>query len=260
MTSEVTVENTARITRRTPLGRLAEAGEVAVCAGDHAAPAPDGRRAGARARIGLSYPSDWFTKAERTDLRPHLSTIDLLVLSAQLSEIHLAHAYTLDNRLRRISWLRKVSLRAGPAPQEELLGMPSSAVPVSTEPVPGSDRLHASVYDCAVGVMRARIEIVHPVAGAVSGQWTYPSMEQALGPAPSRYYGDGFKSRRQVITDVAVDLDQLVASAQVGVEPAGEIAVPVDGIEGRFQPTFTMVDAFVTSLQLGQVLLYELVP
>jgi hypothetical protein len=237
--------------------------EVAVSAGDRPAPALDGPALdgpapGARASIGLSYPSDWSTKAERTDLRPHLSTIDLLVLSAQLSELHLAHAYSLDSRLRRMSWLRKVSLRAGRVPQEDLLGMSGSAVLVSTEPVPGSDRLHASVYDCAVGVMRARIEIVHPVAGAGGGRWTYQSMEQALGPASSRYYGDGFKSRRQVITDVAVDLDQLAASANVGVEPAGEIAVPVDGIEGRFQPTFTMVDAFVTSLQLGQVLLYEL--
>jgi hypothetical protein len=242
--------------------------EVAVLAGDHLAPVPGDPApgdtmpaetwAGARARIGLSYPSDWSTKADRTDLRPHLSSIDLLVLSAQLCEVHLAHAHCLDSRQRGLAWLRKVSLRAGQLPQEDLLGMSASAVLVSTDPVSGADGLHASVYDCAVGVMRARLEIVHPVAHPAGGQWTYQSMEQALGPAAARYYGDGFKTRRQVITDVAVDLDQLVASATVGVEPIGELAVPGGGIEGQFQPTLTMVDAFVTSLQLGQVLLYEL--
>jgi hypothetical protein len=231
---------------------------LAITADDPSVQAPDGAQGGARARIGLSYPSDWSTKANRTDLRPHLSTIDLLVLSAQLSEAHLAHAYGLDSSQRRMSWLRKASLRAGQVPQEDLQGMSGSATLVSTEPVPGPDRLYASVYDCGVGVMRARLEIVHPVAGGSGGQWTYPSVEQALGPAHSRYYGDGFKTRRQVITDVAVDLDKLTASANIGVEPVGEIAVPLEGLGGCFQPAFTMVDAFVTSLQLGQVLLYEL--
>lgn len=232
--------------------------EVAVTAGDCTAQTPEGSEAGTRARIGLSYPADWSTKADRNDLRPHLSTIDLLVLSTQLSEVHLAHAYSLDSPQRSISWLRKASLQAGRQPQEDLVGMSGSAVLISTDPMPGADRMHASVYDCAVGVMRARIEIVHPAAGTCDGQWDYQSLEQALGPAASRYYGDGFKTRRQVITDVTADLDQLVATANVDVEPVGELAVPADGIEGRFQPTFSMVDAFVTSLQLGQVLLYEL--
>lgn len=233
-----------------------EVSDIAVRAGSPAA--PQGQDAGTSARVAISYPSDWSTKAARTDLRPHLSTIDLLVLSAQLSEAHLMRAFSLDGRSRAMAWLRKVSLRAGQLPQENLRDMAGSAVLASTKPVPGSDRLHASVYDCAVGVMRARLEIVHPVGAPVSGGWVYQSLEQALGPSPARYYGDGFKTRRQVITDVAVDLERLVASAVVDVSPVTDGPPPAAGVEGRFQPTFSMVDAFVSSLQLGQVLLYEL--
>lgn len=232
--------------------------DIAVSTGAATLGGATGPVPGAQARIGIHYPSNWSTKAERTDLRPHLSTIDVLVLCAQLSEVHLAHAHGLDSYLRGMSWLRKVSLRAGQTPQEELLGMPGSAVLLRTEPLSGTGGLHVSEYDCSAGVMRARIEIVHPVVAPASGHWTYQSMDQALGAAASRYYGDGFKSRRQVITDVAVDVAILAASATVGVEPVAEITVPVNGLEGGFQPGFTMVDAFVSSLQLGQVLLYQL--
>jgi hypothetical protein len=229
-------------------------------------PGPGSPGPGSTARIGIGYPSNWSTKAERTDLRPHLSTIDLLVLSVQLAEMHLMRTHGLDAGQRRVSWLRKVSLRAGKVPQENLRHMEASAVPAGPGPVPfpDADGMWVSAYDCAVGVMRARCEIVHPAGNPVPaatgpGEAGYRSVEEALGPAAGRYYGDGFKSRRQVITDVAVDMSQTTATADVRVAPAtAGAATPAEGIEGGFQPSFTMVDAFVSSLQLGQVLLYEL--
>lgn len=236
-----------------------EVTDIAVRAG--AIPEPE-----IRAWIGVRYPSDWSTKAERTDLRPHLSSIDVMVLAAQLSEIHLAHAYGLDGSQRRMSWLRKVSLRAGKEPQEDLLRISGSAAPVETgsaqaEPAPGPDGMLVSTYDCAIGVMRARCEIVHPVGRLGPDHAVYLSADDALGPTRVRYFGDGFKARRQVINNVAVDMNDLTASACVQVQPitrTAEIVVPTEGMDGGFQPSFSLVDGFVTSLQLGQVLLYEL--
>src|ERR1700738_3999369 len=51
--------------------------------------------AGATAGANLRYPADWSQK-NGTDLRPHLSTVDALVLGVQLAELHLAHTYGLS--------------------------------------------------------------------------------------------------------------------------------------------------------------------
>lgn len=226
----------------------------------------DGDQETVTAAVSVAYPADWSTKAERTDLRPHLSTIDVLVLAVQLSEAHLAHACRLDGSQRRASRLRKVSLRAGQVPQEDLDGMSASAVQRSTTPVRGSEQA-VSVYDCAVGALRARVEIVHPLPHppvsrkrdtAARRIGRHESLAAVLGPAGERYYGDGFQRRRQLIQDVAVDMEALAATALVRVEPTAEINVPAEGIEGDLQPSFSMIDGFVASLQLGQVLLYEL--
>lgn len=220
--------------------------------------AADAAEPGAHATVSIRYPQDWSTKAERTDLRPHLSTVDMLVLGVQLSEAHLAHAYGLGSDLRRAMWLQKVTLRAGQVPQEDLTSMPGAAMLRSTTPVPGMTGEYLSVYECEIGVMRARCEIVHPLASRADGSRDYQSLDDALGPAQTRYYGEGFKYRRQLIEDVSVDMGELLAAATVRIEPVAEVAPPADGIEGSFQPAASMIDCFVTSLQLGQVLLYEL--
>ncbi|MBI1759673.1 MAG: hypothetical protein HYR62_10710 [Actinobacteria bacterium] len=210
------------------------------------------------AMVSVRYPADWSTKADRSDLRPHLSTVDMLVLSVQLSEAHLSHSYGLDPDLRKTMWLRKVSLRAGSAPQEDLAGLVGSATHRSTEPLSGSAGGFISTYDCVIGTMRASCEIVHPVGQPAREGRRHESLDGALGPAASRYYGDGFKLRRHVIEDVTVDIDALRASANVQVRslPGGQLVT--DGVDGAWQPAVSAVDCFVANLQLAQVLLYEL--
>jgi len=225
--------------------------DVTVSAGE--APRP-----GSRARVGIRYPTDWSTKQGRTDLRPHLSTIDMLLLSAQLSEIHLAYAHGLDSGQRRMSWLRKMSFRAGRTPQDDLQGMTGLAVPAGTEPMPDASGMRVSSYECAVGVMRAVCEIVHPVGVATAGEAAYQSVDEALGFAGTRYFGDGFKSKRQVIEEVIANMNELSASARVHIQPVAEIAVPTQGLEGGFQPALSLLDGLVVGSQLAQVLMYGL--
>src|SRR4051812_37508327 len=46
------------------------------------------------ARAQILYPRDWSSKSHGA-LRPHLSSVDALVLAAQLAEAHLVHRYAL---------------------------------------------------------------------------------------------------------------------------------------------------------------------
>lgn len=200
-------------------------------------------------RMDVGYPADWSRKAG-VDQRPHLSTVDALVLGVQLAELHLAHTFGLTEPERAVARLRKVVLRAGGAPQENLVGIQLSARLVESADVPAG---LVSIYDCRVGSLRARCEIEHPVGAAVESSATYGSFD-ALGPG--RFYGDGFKTRRHHIRDVRVDTDASIARAHVHFTP--ETTPGMRGIDGELQPAVTFVDAFVVSLQLVQVLLYEL--
>src|SRR3954447_1017177 len=71
-----------------------------------------------RARVGIEYPIDWSVKARSTPLRPHLSTIDALVLAANVAECHLGRIHTLSVEQRRRAWLRRVTIRAAATPFE----------------------------------------------------------------------------------------------------------------------------------------------
>ncbi len=219
----------------------------------------DASTPGVKARATLEYPTDWSKKKEEFDLPPHVSTVDMMVLGVQLSEVFLAHAYGLDPAARRRATLRKMTLRAGTAPQEELVDLPAVATLHTTTADSQADGGYVSVFDTNVGAMRSRYEIEHGIAGRASQQRTFATLDEALGPAPRRYFGDGFKYRRQVIEDVRADVEELTAEAFVRVESTGESEPATEGVDGAVTPSsFTPLDCFVANLQLTQILMYEL--
>ncbi|GAA1082050.1 AvrD family protein [Kitasatospora arboriphila] len=214
-----------------------------------------GAEPGVRGTLDLRYPADWSRKKDGTDLRPHLSTVDALVLGVQLAELHLAHAYGLGEAERRTVRLAKVVLRAGTAPQEDLTGVPLSARLRSTEPAGARYR---SVHECAVGNLRVRVETEHPIVERAAEEARFGSLDAALGRGEYRFYGAGFKYRHHEITDVAVDNREHGATALVRFTRRAGAPAPVDGIAAGDRPTVSLIDCFVVNLQLAQVLMYEL--
>jgi avirulence D protein (AvrD) len=210
------------------------------------------------ATAGVNYPTDWSRKAGGP-LRPHLSTIDALLFGVQLAEACLTHRYRLDAEQRRAMWLRRVDMKAGTRPLEDgLHAFPVAAALHGTTPDAGSLCGHVSVVACEVGPMKLRCVVEHGVGPDDDPpSIRYRSADALLGPAPVRPYGSGFADRRQLVEDVTLDLRDWSARAQATVQPTSATG-QAEGIEGRYQPAVSMVDAFVISLQLGQVLLYEL--
>jgi hypothetical protein len=201
----------------------------------------------ASASVDVSYPSDWSRKAVGTDLRPHFSTIDALVLGAQLAERCLL-APGQDPAVLAGGWMSKVRITAGSKPQEDLVGLKATARRKSVRPAdePGFE---VSVFDSAIGAMRVRSEVVHPAVALTPGEWSPQELPE------DRYYGAGFKARGQRIRDLEVR-DQTKATAVLELSddgPPGSV-----GLEAAYQPSPSMVDAFVTALQLAQVMMYDL--
>src|SRR5690349_16564634 len=129
------------------------------------------------AAAAVRYPADWSTKGE-VDQLPHLSTVDVLVLGAQLAELQVAQAYGLDPGRRSSMWLRRVRIQAGRAPLEEGLDdFPVTAVAAGTADDAVIAGFRVSLVDCRVGPLRIRCEIEHPDAPAAGVAATFDNLE-----------------------------------------------------------------------------------
>jgi hypothetical protein len=219
---------------------------------------PNDEQPGAEATVTVEYPRDWSKKTAEMDITPHLSSVDMMVIGAQLCEAHLSHAYGLDARARRQMRLVKVTLKAGVAPQEDLVGLTATANLRKTTALSETENRFVSVYRCKIGLMQAGFEIEHDIHDRAATDASYARIDDILGPATTRYYGEGFTYGRHVIKDVGVDMDRLRADASVQFGLASAAQCPSDGIDGARQPSVSVVDCFVVSLQMVQVLMYEM--
>jgi Pseudomonas avirulence D protein (AvrD) len=207
------------------------------------------RRASITATAGLSYPDDWSRKSSGS-LRPHLSSIDALVLAAQLAEAHLTHTRRLDVGQRRRTWLRSFDMRGGRVPQEDLAALPVQAIQLGT-------RSGVSIYSCLIGPLGVTCEIGHDGPADVLGaDAAYDDLESLLGAAEGRYYGAGFRRRAQRIADVRVAPDGEAIAATVAVADPDHALD--DGLGGAYGPAPSMLDGLVCLAQLAQVLAYRL--
>jgi Pseudomonas avirulence D protein (AvrD) len=205
-------------------------------------------------RVRIEYPADWSTKREGTILPPHLSTVDAILLGVQMTELCLVQAFGLGPGDRRRSRVRAIKVRAGVAPEEELSSLVVTIRLLGTAAGPRGQTI--TTIETTIGSMRVRCEAEHPDRELRTGMVRHLDVTDVLGPPDGRYYGTGYTRRGHRMDDLAVDAVSRAATARVTI--GGTFEGVNAGIEGAYQPTVTAVDCFVTTLQLGQILLYEL--
>jgi hypothetical protein len=210
-----------------------------------------------QASASLRYPVDWSRKSADVELRPHLSTIDALLLGVQLGEIYLTHAYGLDGVARQKMWLRRLAMRAGTTPQEDLAEFRIRADHSETRTVPDTLCGHVSSFACLIGTVRIRFDIEHGMGPVSSRDGFYPAAEDILGPGSHRYYGEGYKLRKQIIKALELDLENQRLEALVKISGETE-NLPGHGLAAHYHPTLSMIDCLAAMSQTAQVLLYEL--
>ncbi|MFJ4208702.1 AvrD family protein [Paenarthrobacter sp. NPDC089675] len=204
--------------------------------------------------LTVRYPADWSKKKAGIDLRPHLSTVDTMVLAVDLTDALLVMALHLTPEQRAASRICKIVIQAGTRPEEDLGAVPVEARVLRTKALDGG--FAETTCMITVGQMRARCTIAHP--GHVVSQNAFEvsfDLATVLGPRKHRYWGEGFRNGQQSIRSVFADIGLCTADALIGVDEVP--AHVVSGIGGRPKGP-TPVDAFVGILQLVQVLLYEM--
>ncbi|WP_372411716.1 AvrD family protein [Streptomyces luteireticuli] len=209
----------------------------------------------------LDYPRDWSRKSAAPQLRPHVSSIDVLLLAVTLCEVHLSTAHGLTPDQLGRAWLRSADVRAGSRPHETLSDFPVRGRLADSRPAPDGEPgpLH-STYDCRVGGLRARCVLVHERGARTGGDrpdaHVFGSVTDVLGPAGSRVYGAAHKAHRHVAGDVAVDLTHRRVRARQRLVRRADAPPVRHGLEAAYAPSVTVVDGLVGAAQLAQALLY----
>ncbi|WP_407107711.1 AvrD family protein [Rhodococcus aetherivorans] len=215
---------------------------------------------GIRANAGVECPSDWSTKGT-TAQRPHLSTIDVLLVATRAAGAVIGAAYGLDEADLAAAWVRSVVIRAAAAPVEHDLGnLDVTAEHVRSEVEPGRAE-HAGRSAC-VDAVRVRVagfavelEVVHPGVGTPASRLD-PAVADRLLAHAAGPYADGYRTHEMRTQDIRVDGTVAHARSRLVAGPGD--GIPGAGLAARYEPHVTLVDAFVETLQLGQILMYEL--
>jgi hypothetical protein len=199
---------------------------------------------------GIHLPNTWSRKGEAVQ-RPHLSTLDGMLLAARLTGVYAAHTHRLaaDAPFR----VRGIRIKAGASPDEE--GLERFGVTArhrSTTASPDAAGRCVTTMECTVGSMTLQVEAEHPAADdpdRTSGSYT--TAEDLNGPWNSTAFGVSHHSRSQYLEDVVADVSAGTAHARLTL-------VDTPGPDTAKEHGPTEIDLFVSALQLGQVLLYEL--
>jgi hypothetical protein len=217
-----------------------------------------GEKGFARGRASVSYPSDWSKKGDRHQ-PPHLSSIDVLLLTGEIADLYLTHSLRLDPAERSAMLLRRIRIKAGRKPVEDALGdFPVEAVISRRGSAAGRPGFRLSEVDCLVGELRARCEVEHPEGREHTAPAVWTSPDELLGPAETRPYGAAHKWKSHEIRDLAVDVGRRYAEAVFDVRCELPEGIHVQGLESYSQNAVSIVDFFAVAMQLGQILLYEL--
>ncbi|MFE1102570.1 AvrD family protein [Nocardiopsis alba] len=205
---------------------------------------------GLRATVDIDYPADWSRKREGDDLVPHLSTVDVMILGTRCAETLMERRLGSSDREIRDARIRKMVVRAGAAPQEDLVAVPITAAVTGTRPTEDGERL-LSTFETRVGAMMTRVQVEHR---APLGEPPSSADWSALLGRPDGYWGTGYREEDQTLKNVHVDLEGLRCRADVEVDAVDHTS----GIGSHRPSGPTVVDGFVSLLQLAQILLYEL--
>ncbi|GAB7103047.1 AvrD family protein [Streptomyces phaeofaciens JCM 4814] len=210
-------------------------------------PGAEGSTGQVHATVGIHLPDTWSRKGE-TLQRPHLSTLDGMIVAARLTGVYVAHARRLpaDARFR----VRGLRIKAGNAPDEEgLERFRVSARLRSTVVSPDAPGQSITTMDCTVGAMSVQVEAEHPTGEEHFAEGSYADSAELDGPWNTAPFGVSHHERAQYLEDVRADASEGTADARLTL---------VDGQDVAKGQGPTAVDLFVCALQLGQVLLYEL--
>ncbi|ALV47803.1 hypothetical protein MB46_19965 (plasmid) [Arthrobacter alpinus] len=194
----------------------------------------------------------WSVKGS-SDQTPHLGTTDVLVLACRMAEALLASRYSPE--ILPEAYLKSVIISGGREPVEGAL----SRIECQGK-LEGSKNGNSSTLRFSVASMNAVLEVSHDSTELGLASVQSPSEDALVGASEKRLYGDLWSGRKVLLEDVQLKSANEDANARLSFEQEfspGSLG-DLRGLEAEYPHDLSALEYFVSTLQLGQALLYRL--
>lgn len=177
---------------------------------------------------------------------PHLSSIDVVVVSAWMGQV-LLEVLGLTPEQIRCAWISDFSVKAGARPTEDLTDVPATVEFLGATPT--RDSWHRSDLRIRIGSFIGKVSLVHEAPAQREIFSRVILDRQAPG-----IYAHLYQRTKHHASHVELSPDGREVNCITSLEP---VAAAPAGLSGRYWPMPTLADCVVLVGQLAEVLIYS---
>jgi len=209
------------------------------------------------AMVSIDYPTSWSTKKTSKELKPHLSTIDVFVVAAQMCDVFMSHCFKLSEGESKQAWLRSLTVRAGKDSVLNLNEIPLSGNLVKSIKTEDSINGFLSEFKLSLGGFTLNLEVDHSslAAKCSNAPIKFKSLNEIFDPERRAYYGDQYANISHNIH--IKSMDAMSIEGDLKFEKTSDYN-PTSGIGAAFSGCYNPLDLMICGAQLSQVLVYQI--
>ncbi len=198
------------------------------------------------AKCSAIYPENWSLKEDGTVLKPHVSTLDILVFVFCLNTLFVSHIYQLNNNQISDIWIKKVTIKAGSEPEYKLEDIYIYTGFLGTSET-GNDR-YSSAFSNEIAGFNVVIELEHDINNMTTEDIFHSSMKDA-GSSIAGYCSQLVeKNKIYDLSNICIDKNSQSLSSDVNIRKTETISD---------NNIYSIIDLFACASQQMQALIYR---
>ncbi len=198
------------------------------------------------AKCSAIYPENWSVKDDGTVLKPHVSTLDILVFAFCLNTLFVSHMYQLNNNQISDTWIKKVTIKAGSEPEYKLEDIDINTRFLSTAEI-GNDRYN-SVFSNEIAGFNIVIELEHYITSTTTEDIYYSSINDACSAIAGYCSQLVDKNKIYDLSNICIDKNSQSLSSNVNIRKTNTISD---------NNIYSVIDLFACASQQMQALIYQ---
>lgn len=209
------------------------------------------------AMVSINYPTSWSSKKTSKELKPHLSTIDVFVVAAQMCDVFMSHCFKLSEGESKRAWLRSLTVKAGKESVLNLNEIPLAGGLVKSLKTDESLNGYLSEFKLKLGGFILNLEVDHSGSAAkcTNGPITFKSLNEIFSPDRQAYYGDQYAHIMHHININEKSASEI--EGELKFEKTSDYN-PTSGIGAAYSGCYNPLDLMICGAQLSQVLVYQI--
>ena len=209
------------------------------------------------ALVRIDYPASWSSKKTSKELQPHLSTIDVFVIAAQMCDAFISHCYHCSEGASKQAWLRSLTVKAGKDSVLDLSNIPLSGQMVKSLKKEDSLNGFISEFKLSLGGFTLSLEVDHSSLDNQypNGPMEFSNLNELLGGEKATFYGEQYAN---IINHIYLNhIGCTEITGQIHIEKT-DAYNPNAGLGAAYSGCHNPLNLMICAAQISQVLVYQI--